>query len=521
MCGIYGIIGPKTMIPRVRALTPRGPDMQTCKEYENAFLYHSRLAIVGLDTSVDQPFVGDGWCVTVNGEIYNHVELGGDVDASDCAILTSLLGSHTPLDACRKLDGVFSFVAYDPATHTAVVARDPIGVTPLYYSMINGSLHVSSLLAAFPSGVEVDIFPPGHMAVFAGHDIVLTRYTAPYNTVWSPSPSWNPADHVEEVEGLCNELVQVMERAVCKRLMGHTPWGVLLSGGLDSTIVAALAVKHASACRPDYPTVHTFSVGLKDSPDLKVARRVAEALGTVHHELVYTVDEGVNALSDVIHAIETYDVTTVRASTPMWLLSRFIKRHGIKMVLSGEGADELFAGYKYNEWCPSVIEMSSECIRKMNTLHAYDCQRANKSTGDHGVECRVPFLDKDVVDFAMNKLWPGYKMTRTWQSNEELLEKWILRRAFHHMIPEEVSERPKAQFSDAVGNRWIQSLRRIAGVQDCTEEEWYGRMFFEHFPDHEQVVITGPSVACSTSKALAWNDQWKHPDPSGHINLST
>lgn len=521
MCGIYAIVGPKTSVPHVDKLTPRGPDTQTCKEYENALLYHSRLAIVGLDTAVEQPFEGDGWCVTVNGEIYNHVDLGGDVDASDCAIITSLLGSHTPLDVCRMLDGVFSFVAYDSATHTAVVARDPIGVTPLYYGMVNGSLHVSSLLAAFPRGTEAEIFPPGHVAVYAGKDIIFTSYVTPYRSSWPTATSWDPTDHLARVNEHCRELVHTMEQAVRKRLMGHTPWGVLLSGGLDSTIVAALAVKHAAACRPDYPVVHTFSVGLEDSPDLEVARRVADALGTVHHELIYTVKEGVNALSDVIHAIETYDVTTVRASTPMWLLARFIRSHGVKMVLSGEGADELFAGYKYNEWCPSVGEMSSECIRKMNALHGYDCQRANKSTGDHGVECRVPFLDKDVVDFAMNKLWPGYKMTRTWSSDEVLMEKWLLRRAFHDMIPEEVSERAKAQFSDAVGNRWIQTLRRFADIQDCTEEEWYGRMYFEHFPGQEQVVLTGPSVACSTSKALAWNDQWKHPDPSGDIKLST
>ena len=429
MCGIYAILGPRSLTPRVKNLTPRGPDSQTCVEFTNAFMYHTRLAIVGLNTPSKQPFDADGWCVTVNGEIYNHEDLGGTSGASDCAVLTSLLSTHTPHDVCRLIDGIFAFVAYDEATHTAVIARDPIGVVPLYFGFENDTLHVSSLIAAFADTVTPEIFPPGSVAVFANNELVTTRYTSAYREEWNEPLCWNPSAHVERVDQLCDQLYTTLDNAVRKRLMGDTPWGVLLSGGLDSTIIAALAVRHASS-RPDYPVVHSFSVGLADSPDLAVARRVAAQLGTVHHEYIYTVEEGVNALRNVIRAIETFDVTTVRASTPMWLLTRFIKQHGVKMVLSGEGADELFAGYKYNEWCPSPDEMAKECIRKMDTLHAYDCQRANKSTADHGVECRVPFLDKQVIDFAMNIMWPGYKMTRPWLEQETIMEKWILRRAF-------------------------------------------------------------------------------------------
>ena len=507
MCGIFAIIGTGEL-GTLRGMLARGPDTFNCIQKNDARLYHSRLAIVGLKSTVAQPFVQGDWMVTVNGEIYNHRELGSEEGASDCSVIISLLQTHTPAEVCRMLNGVFSFVAHHVPSRTTVVARDPIGVTPLYYAD-GDTLYVSSLLETFPSSVKrVKIFPPGSVGIFRDGQVNVDVFTQPYNTLWEPQT----VPKLEDVDAHCDEIVRRMETAVRRRLMGDTPWGVLLSGGLDSTIVAALAVRNASTYRPDYPVVHSFSVGLHDSPDLEVARRVAASLGTVHHELVYTVEEGINALKDVIRAVETYDVTTIRASTPMWLLSKHIKKHGIKMVLSGEGADELFAGYKYNEWCPSPEEMGAECIRKMNDLHAYDCLRANKSTGDHGLECRVPFLDVDVVDYVMNKMWPGYKMTTPWKEEEpDLLEKWILRRAFASMIPEEVAERAKAQFSDAVGNRWIAALKQL------DEPTHYRNTFEACFPGRAESVITGPSVACSSGAAISWNAEWKSPDPSGEL----
>lgn len=516
MCGIYAQVGGDTFqIGPLRGLMARGPDTFNCLQKSKARLYHARLAIVGLRSSAVQPFTSDHWTVTVNGEIYNHMELGNDDGASDCSVITSLLSRHSPVDVCRMLNGVFAFVGVHDESNTVVIARDPIGVTPLYYAVQDHILHVSSLLETFPSSVQhVKTFPPGHVAIYHEGTLDFTRYTDPYETSWTPLP-FQPNEHVDTVDIICSQLVTRLEASVRRRLMGDTPWGVLLSGGLDSTIIAALAVRNAQKYRPDYPVVHSFSVGLHDSPDLAVARRVAHFLGTVHHELVYTVEEGVDALRDVIRAVETFDVTTIRASTPMWLLSRYIKKHGIKMVLSGEGADELFAGYKYNEWCPTPEEMGAECARKMHSLHAYDCLRANKSTGDHGVECRVPFLDKDVVSYVMNDIWPGFKMTSPWKEHEpELLEKWLLRRAFARDLPEEVSERAKAQFSDAVGNRWIDALKEL------DEPQLYRNMFKELFPGREETVITGPSVACSSGAAIAWNAAWKTPDPSGDLQHS-
>lgn len=513
MCGIFAVIGSTQYnINVLRGMMARGPDSFNCVQKRDARLYHTRLAIVGLTSKTTQPFESGEWTATVNGEIYNHKELGSLDGASDCSVIVSQLEKHTPAEACRVLNGIFGFVAYHENSQTAIIARDPIGVVPLYYGVQDNILHVSSLIETMPLSMEhVHTFPPGSVGIFQDGELHINRYTEPYRRLWPPR-SFVVLDHVGDVDVICGQLVRHLNRSVRRRLMGSTPWGVLLSGGLDSTIIAALAVKNARECRPDYPVVHSFSVGLHDSPDLAVARRVAEALGTVHHEYVYTVEEGVDALKDVIRAVETFDVTTIRASTPMWLLSKFIKIHGIKMVLSGEGADELFAGYKYNEWCPTPEEMGSECIRKMESLHAYDCLRANKSTSDHGVECRVPFLDKDVVHYVMNEIWPGYKMTAPWKEQEpDILEKWILRRAFADMIPEEVSERAKAQFSDAVGNRWIDTLKSL------NEPELYKSMFASLFPNRVETVITGPSVACSSGAAIAWNAAWKNPDPSGDL----
>lgn len=529
MCGIYTTFATTPvaaieafMAAHPRTLHPRGPDAQHRVFLDRAVVYHARLAITGASSLEPQPFRANGWTVAVNGEIYNHVALGGEVGDSDCAVLTRLLDAHPAQQVCRMLDGVFSFVAYDAATQTLTIARDPIGVTPLFYGTRNGVLHVSSLLAALPETVEAHVFPPGHVAhVAAGAPVVPEPYAEPYRAHWEPLETWEPANHVAHMNAMCNRITWGLRRAVQKRLMGDTPWGVLLSGGLDSTIIAALASKLCASARKDYPRVHSFSVGLHDSPDLAVARRVALELDTVHHELVYTVEEGIAALRHVIGAIETYDVTTVRASTPMYLLARFVRQNGVKMVLSGEGADELFAGYKYNEWCPSPEEMMCECARKMNLLHAYDCLRANKSMGAFGVECRVPFLDQDVVDLAMNQLHPAYKMTTPWKEHEpELLEKWVLRRAFANLLPGEVADRAKAQFSDAVGDRWIAGLRaharEVVGDVPNAEETLYRQIFCELFPNRDALVVTGPSMACSTPAAVAWG-AWEDPDPSGNI----
>ena len=532
MCGIYATLAPthdaareSINAARLDTLVPRGPDQQRRVVVGRAALHHTRLAITGASSATRQPFVSDGWCVAVNGEIYNHLKLGGCEGESDCRIISKLLSQHDVTEVCQLLDGVFSFVAYHAASGRIVIARDPIGVTPLFYGVHDDVLHVSSLMAALPAEVEPRIFPPGHTAVATdAHDMIMHMYVEPFSTTWVASASWNPAAYLDDVDRHTAQVRDLLRSAVHKRLMGDTPWGVLLSGGLDSTIVATLATAVAGV-RADYPRVHSFSVGLASSPDLAVARRVANKIGTVHHELVYTVQDGIDALEDVIRAIETFDVTTVRASTPMWLLARFVRQNGVKMVLSGEGADELFAGYKYNEFCPSVSEMAKECIRKVDALHVYDCLRANKSMGDHGVECRVPFLDADVVNFAMRTLWPGFKMTTQWKEFEpELMEKWLLRRAFSELIPEEVTERAKAQFSDAVGDDWIRALKShaadVVGDVPNAEELLYRRIFEKVHPGRSHAVVTGPSVACSSGAAIKWGN-WDSPDPSGDLTYSS
>ena len=393
-----------------------------------------------------------------------------------------------------------------------------MGVTPLYWSQGNG-ITFASLLAAMPDNEPVQIVPPGHIASFkVGELPIFSQWRIPYNMEFD----WDKPK---------GDIVELMTQAVSKRLMGDVPWGVLLSGGLDSTIVASLAVKLAPKLRPDYPVVHTFCIGLQDSPDVKWAKEVAAQLGTHHTSVEYTVEEGIQFIPEVIKAVETYDVTTVRASTPMWLLGKALKARGIKMVLSGEGSDELFAGYLYNLYCPNETKVIQECILKMNQLHAYDCQRANKSMGDWGVETRVPFLDKDVVNFAMNSLPPVYKLSGTHPDGKKA-EKWWLREAFRGIVPQCVINRTKAQFSDAVGNGWIDSLlveakkhRSDATFEYNTpttdEAYWYRKIFQQFFPqkDAEKTVLyTGKSIACSTSSASDWNENFqKYLDPSGEV----
>lgn len=517
MCGILAVISGPTPTT-LNKLKKRGPD--ECGSYldEHIYLGHTRLSIVHPEAGA-QPIMYKDWVVTMNGEIYNYQ---ADSDETDCFLVPKLLDEHGP-DGIKQLDGIFSFVAWNRVTLQVIVARDPIGVTPLYWSPDKKIF--SSLLAAMPLNAEVKTVTPGTYAAFhVDEPITWTTYVQPYS------------DWTQPITQAPDNFVSIMREAVAKRLNGDVPWGVLLSGGLDSTIVATLAVELAKTLRPDYPVVHSFCIGLKDSPDIAVAKRVAADLGTHHVSVEYTIEEGIMHLREVVNAIETYDLTTVRASTPMWLLGKVIKARGIKMVLSGEGSDELFAGYLYNLHCPSTQDMVKECKDKMSQLHAYDCQRANKTLGDWGVETRVPFLDKAVVDFAMNKLPPVFKMSGTHPDGPKP-EKWFLRDAFRGIIPDYVADRTKAQFSDAVGNAWIDSLILHAESQigdsafatadvlfpyntPATKEAFLYRCMFRTLfkqPTAEKTVLyTGDSIACSTGAAAKWHENFKtHLDPSG------
>ena len=518
MCGIIvEWSGQNTIHKKVlKQLIRRGPDEYGCYRDKNIVMAHTRLSIVHPEAGA-QPIRYKEWVLVVNGEIYNATP---DVTETDCYALIQRIESMPLTDALLSLDGIFSFVAYH-SSGRIIVARDPIGVTPLYYS----DTQVSSLLTYISIGSARPV-PPGHVAdIQLGQPLrpeCFVKWTRPYE----PRVLRNPVFMMSNI----------MYQAVSKRLMGDVPWGVLLSGGLDSTIVAAIATEIAAEKRPDYPRVHSFCIGLKGSPDVEIAEKTAAILGTHHTSVIFTLREGRAALKDVIRAIETYDVTTIRASVPMWLLGRALKRRGIKMVLSGEGSDELFAGYLYNLYCPNTDEMTAECKRKMDQLWAYDCLRANKTMGDWGVETRVPFLDNAVVDFAMNQLPPVYKMSGTHPDGPKP-EKWWLRDQFKSIVPDCVLNRTKAQFSDAVGSRWIQYLQTLAETRvtdkqlasaaekfpyqtpDTKEAYWYRQMFenmFSHVSDAEKTVLYQPSIACSTAKAVEWHEAFRnHTDPSG------
>ncbi len=512
MCGILVYLRRLGKLS-LKPLRRRGPDEQGTYYDTSIAMGHTRLSIVHPDAG-PQPIRQNQWVLVVNGELYNANCEPGE---TDCYWLVRNLAAAGPR-ALLESDGVFSFVAYHVPTQRVIIGRDPIGVTPLYYS----ETCVSSLLTAIKHG-EARVVPPGHVADF-------TLGETPVFTKWTPDYVPRPLTHPKFI------LVDLMTKAVSKRLMGDVPWGVLLSGGLDSTIVAALAVQAAAEYRPDYPKVHSFCIGLHDSPDVAVAQKAAVALGTHHTTIVYTKRQGRNALRDVIRAIETYDVTTIRASVPMWILGRAISKRGIKMVLSGEGSDELFAGYLYNRFCPDEDEMQQECRRKMDQLWAYDCLRANKTMGDWGVETRVPFLDNAVVDFAMNRLPASYKMSGTHKDGPKA-EKWWLREQFQHIVPACVLHRTKAQFSDAVGSQWIQYLQQMAAQQvtdaqmaasktrfpyqtPMTKEAyWYRSIFaecFAHVRGADNTVMYQPSIACSTGAAVKWHAGFQgHVDPSG------
>lgn len=514
----------------------RGPDWSGVHACPGAVLAHERLAIVD-PASGSQPLLGPGGALAlaVNGEIYNHRELRGSLrgpyefrTGSDCEVLLPLYLERGS-GMVGELNGIFAFVLHDAEEGRYLIARDPIGVVPLYTGRDDeGVLHVASEMKALtPVCTYVREFPPGHLLDSRAGE------PTPYH-----APSWRDFEAVADVQTDPAGLREALEAAVRRQLMSDVPYGVLLSGGLDSSIVAALAARHARRRVEDderseawWPRLHSFCIGLEGSPDLAVAGRVADHLGTVHHEFHFTVQEGLDALRDVIWHLETYDVTTVRASTPMYLMARRIRAMGLKMVLSGEGADEIFGGYLYFHRAPDPRAFHEETVRKLERLHLFDCVRANKSMAAWGVECRVPFLDLAFLDVAMGRVNPSDKMV-----GPDGVEKKILRETFADLLPEVVRSRQKEQFSDGVGYGWIDALKEFATerVSDrelesahrrfphnppTTKEGFlYRSIFEEHFPlpSAAETVPGGDSVACSTPEALAWSPELAaRPDPSG------
>ncbi|MCQ2199688.1 MAG: asparagine synthase B [Paludibacteraceae bacterium] len=514
----------------------RGPDWSGIYCGDKAILAHERLAIVDPQSGQQPLYSKDGKLVlAVNGEIYNHQSIrdrqAGSYEfltKSDCEVILSLY-REKGINFIEDLNGIFAFALYDIENDVYLIARDHQGIIPLYMGWDkSGAFYVASEMKALEGYCEtIKSFPPGQY--FYSKDGELKTWY---------KRDWMEYDAVKDNTSSIAELRDALESAVKRQLMTDVPYGVLLSGGLDSSIVSAVAKKFASQRVESgdkqgawWPQLHSFAVGLKGAPDLVAAKKVADHIGTVHHEINFTVQEGLDAVRDVIYHIETYDVTTVRASTPMYLLARVIKSMGIKMVLSGEGADEIFGGYLYFHKAPNAEELHKETVRKLSKLHMYDCLRANKSLSAWGVEGRVPFLDKEFMDVAM-RLNPKDKLSGTVGK----IEKWILRKAFEDYLPQEVAWRQKEQFSDGVGYSWIDTLKELTSqkVTDeqmshaaerfpinppMTKEEYYYRSIFEeHFPSQTaaQTVPSEKSVACSTAIALEWDEAFKNMnDPSG------
>ena len=543
MCGIVAILDVKAQTKALREkalrmsqkIRHRGPDWSGIYCGGSAILAHERLSIVDPESGGQPLFSPDRkQILAVNGEIYNHQDIrrryAGHYDfqtGSDCEVILALY-REKGIDFLEDLSGIFAFVLYDEERDEFLIARDPIGVIPLYIGYDdNGMVYVASELKALEGQCErYEPFLPGHY-------------------YWSKQPGmqryyrrdWMQYDAVKDNDASVEAIHDALESAVKRQLMSDVPYGVLLSGGLDSSVISAIAEKYSemrieddSQTKAYWPRLHSFAVGLKGAPDLAKARLVADHIGTVHHEINYTIQEGLDAIRDVIYYIETYDVTTVRASTPMYLLARVIKSMGIKMVLSGEGADEIFGGYLYFHKAPTAKDFHEETVRKLSKLHLYDCLRANKSLSAWGVEGRVPFLDKEFLDVAMRtnpkaKMCPG-----------QTIEKKIVREAFAELLPEEVAWRQKEQFSDGVGYSWIDTLKAItaAAVTDedmahaaerfpinppkNKEEYYYRSIFAEHFPSESAArsVPSEASVACSTAIALEWDAAFQGMnDPSG------
>ncbi|MBC2839751.1 asparagine synthase B [Robiginitalea sp. SC105] len=543
MCGIVCAFDLKqpaeTLRPQLlemsRVVRHRGPDWNGIHVSEKAILAHERLAIVDPASGKQPLYSQDGTLIlAANGEIYNHQKLRKQFEGSytfrtesDCEVILALYKEKGPafLD---ELNGIFGFALYDSEADRYFIARDHMGIIPLYIGWDpHGTFYVASELKALEGTcTKIELFPPGHYLMSDG---------AGYQRWYSRD--WMDYEAVEENPTDIAALRKALEDAVHRQLMSDVPYGVLLSGGLDSSVTSAIAKKYAqkrieSDDQVDawWPRLHSFSVGLEGSPDLAAARKVADHIGTVHHEIKFTIQEGLDALRDVIYHLETYDITTVRASTPMYLMARVIKSMGIKMVLSGEGADELFGGYLYFHKAPGARDFHEETVRKLDKLHMYDCLRANKSLAAWGIEGRVPFLDKEFMDVAM-RLNPKDKMI-----TPERMEKWVVRKAFEDYLPESVAWRQKEQFSDGVGYSWIDTLKEVVGqaVSDeqlanahfrfpiqtpTSKEEYYYRSIFEsHFPSDAAAksVPQEPSVACSTRIALEWDEAFRNMnDPSG------
>ena len=543
MCGIvcaFNLRGDKDLIrsnvlEMAQKVRHRGPDWSGIYSSDNAILAHERLAIVD-PTSGKQPIISEDGLkvIAVNGEIYNHKNLKNRFAAdynfrteSDCEVILALY-EKKGINFLNDLNGIFAFALYDSSNGKYLIARDHMGIIPLYMGWDKDDIfYISSELKSL-EGVcdKIELFPPGHYLESSSMNLVK----------WY-DPEWVSYEHVKDSETSIKAIHDSLSAAVKRQLMSDVPYGVLLSGGLDSSITSALAKKFASKRiesndKQDawYPQLHSFSVGLKDAPDLKAARIVADHIGTIHHEINFTVQEGIDAIRDVIYHLETYDITTIRASTPMYLIARAIKSLGIKMVLSGEGADELFGGYLYFHKAPNAKEFHEETVRKLDKLHQYDCLRANKSLAAWGIEGRVPFLDKEFIDVAMN-INPEDKMIKNGR-----IEKWVLREAFKDYLPESVLWRQKEQFSDGVGYSWIDSLKDLVSKQVSDnnleeasktypintprnkEEYYYRSIFNNHFPSDASAmsVPSVPSVACSTPQALEWDEAFKNMnDPSG------
>lgn len=543
MCGIIGAFDIKkpedVLRPQVlemsKRIRHRGPDWSGIFSAPNALLAHERLAIVDPQSGSQPLYSEDGQVVlAVNGEIYNHRELRETLPnypfatQSDSEVILALYLQHGA-SFLNDLNGIFGFALYDARNDSYLIARDHMGIIPLYYGYDEDQqLFVASELKALEGFcTRIEQFPPGHY-IYSAEGAEPKRWY---------SNDWESYGTVAENDTDIDKLKQALEDAVHRQLMSDVPYGVLLSGGLDSSVIAAITKKYASkrvesgdAEEAWYPRLHSFAVGLKGAPDLIAAKKAADHIGTIHHEINFTIQEGLDAVRDVIYHLETYDVTTVRASTPMYLLARVIKSMGIKMVLSGEGSDELFGGYLYFHKAPNAQEFHEETVRKLKKLYLYDCLRANKSLAAWGVEGRVPFLDKEFIDVAMT-INPKDKMIK-----DGRMEKWVVRKAFEDYLPESIAWRQKEQFSDGVGYSWIDTLKAQAEERVSNEafasaasrfpvntpknkEEFYYRSIFEsHFPSDAaaSTVPSVKSVACSTPEALAWDASFQNVnDPSG------
>lgn len=543
MCSIFGALDIKTDPQQLRdvalkmskTMRHRGPDWSGIYSSDKAILVHERLAIVDLNSGA-QPLYNpqQTQALAVNGEIYNHKELRAEFAAdypfqteSDCEIILALY-QEKGAELLDYLNGIFAFILYDEEQDAYLIGRDHIGIIPLYHGHDeHGNYYVASEMKALtPVCKTISEFPPGHF-LWSKQGKPVRYYKR----------DWMDYDAVKDNRTDKAALKEALESAVHRQLMTDVPYGVLLSGGLDSSVISAITKQFAANRVEDddqsqawWPRLHSFAIGLEGAPDLKAAKEVADHLGTVHHEFTYSIQEGLDAIRDVIYHIETYDVTTIRASTPMYLMSRKIRAMGIKMVLSGEGADEVFGGYLYFHKAPNAQEFHEETVRKLLALNMFDCARANKSMAAWGVEARVPFLDKAFLEVAM-QIKPDDKMCGNGK-----MEKHIIRECFGDLLPESVAWRQKEQFSDGVGYGWIDTLKTIADekVSDqqlataefrfpyntpTTKEAYmYREIFAELFPldDAAKCVPGGPSIACSSAKAIEWDESFKNQaDPSG------